>query len=74
MTSAINKKPDYEGFVLHMEECNKLGIPTGTSDLVRLAEKYNTPVPRRKFNGDRSDWDWDWTGTDMEDVYKPKTE
>ena len=72
MTSISNKKPDYEGFVLHMEEYDKLGIPVGTSDFVRLAEKYNTPVPRRKFNEDGT-FEHDWTGTEMEDIYKPKS-
>lgn len=63
-----NKKPDYEGFCLHMEEYEKLGIPTGTSDLIRLSKQYNTPIPKRKFNADGSDWEWDWTGTDMENI------
>ena len=67
MTSISNKKPDYEGFVLHMREYNEKGIPTGTSDLVRLSKLYNTPIPKRKTNEDGS-WDWDWTGTDMEDT------
>lgn len=59
-------EPDYKGFVLHLEEYDEAGIPWGSSDLIRLSQQYNTPIPKRKFNADGSDYAFDWTGTDME--------
>ena len=44
----IEKKPDYEGFVRHVENWDDAGIPWGTTELVKLAEMYNTPVPTYK--------------------------
>jgi len=38
-------KPDYRGFCEHIAEWKRLGIPYGISDLIRLAAKYNTPIP-----------------------------
>jgi len=38
-------KPNYKGFVEHLMEYDEKGIPHGMSDLVRLAKKYNTPIP-----------------------------
>ena len=46
----MNSKPDYEGFCEHVEEWNGRGIPWGTSDLINLAEKYNTPIPSFVLN------------------------
>jgi hypothetical protein len=43
-----NKKPDYEGFCLHLEEWEKIGIPHSLSDMIELAKKYNTPIPTLK--------------------------
>ena len=73
-TKTSNKaivEPDYERFCLHMKEYEELGIPVGHSDYVRLSEKYNTPMPRRKFNKDGS-FELDWTGTDMENLNTKK--
>lgn len=39
-------KPDYQGFVEHVEAWDKRGIPWGISDLIRLAERYGTPIPK----------------------------
>lgn len=44
----MDKKPDYEGFGMHVREWDSLGIPYGTSDLVKLAEEYGTPIPGTK--------------------------
>jgi len=41
------KKPDYRGFTLHIWEWNESGIPWGTSDLIQLAKKYHTPIPKK---------------------------
>lgn len=38
-------KPDYEGFVTHVEEATEAGAPIDISYLRELAEKYNTPIP-----------------------------
>jgi len=35
----------YKRFVKHIEEWDKYKIPYGISDLIRLAIKYNTPIP-----------------------------
>ena len=43
----MNKKVDYKGFCLHIKEYDKLGIPYGINDLIRLARKYNTPIPKQ---------------------------
>jgi len=40
------KRPDYKGFVLHIREWNKVGVVYGIDDLIQLAERYNTPIPR----------------------------
>ncbi len=48
--SKISKQPDYEGFCEHVEEWKKLGIPYGVSDLIRLSNKYHTPIPERILN------------------------
>jgi len=39
------KKPDYEGFVLHIESYKILGVAYGINDLIRLSKVYNTPIP-----------------------------
>ena len=38
-------EPDYEGFVRHLDEMVEAGCPIGRKDLIRLAEKYHTPIP-----------------------------
>lgn len=43
-------KENYEGFCKHVEAWKEAGIPYGISDLIRLAEKYNTPVPEEIIN------------------------
>jgi len=35
---------NYEEFVKHVDEWDKLGISWGLSDLRCLAKKYNTPI------------------------------
>jgi len=45
-TNMTKKKPDYEGFCKHMQAYRERGIPTGISDLIRLARHYNTPIPK----------------------------
>jgi hypothetical protein len=67
MESVIIKEPDYEGFCLHMKEYEEHGIPTGMSDLLRLARRYNLPIPKRKSNPDGT-FELDWTGTDIENI------
>jgi hypothetical protein len=37
--------PDYKGFGEHLAEWDDMGIPYGSSDLKRLAQIYNTPIP-----------------------------
>ncbi len=44
------KMPNYKGFVLHVEEWDELGIPYSLWDLMNLAKKYNTPVPKKYGN------------------------
>ncbi len=39
-------KPDYKGFVLHMEAWDEHGINYSLGDLRQLALKYNTPIPK----------------------------
>jgi hypothetical protein len=39
------QKPDYKGFMEHVLEYDDKMIPYGTSDLIGLAKKYNTPIP-----------------------------
>ena len=39
-------KADYRGFILHIWEWNKIGIPVGISDMKELAKKYNCPIPK----------------------------
>jgi len=41
----MKKIKDYKGFVEHLIEYDDNGIPWGFSDLIRLANKYNTPIP-----------------------------
>ena len=48
----VNKMEDYKGFVLHVREWNKIGIPYGISDLIRLAKRYGTPIPKNIINAD----------------------
>jgi hypothetical protein len=43
-------KPDYEGFVEHIQEWERLGLPYDLSDLIRLAKKYGTPIPLESGN------------------------
>ena len=43
----IKMKQNYKNFILHVEEWNANGIPWGTSDLINLAKKYNTIIPRK---------------------------
>lgn len=40
------KEPDYKGFGEHVSEWEEKGIPYGYKDLVELANKYNTPIPK----------------------------
>jgi hypothetical protein len=40
-----NTKPNYKGFMVHLEQYNEKGVPHGMSDLHRLAKIYGTPVP-----------------------------
>ena len=39
-----NSKPDYKGFVEHVKEWEKNGLPYGRKDLIQLAKKYGTPI------------------------------
>ena len=39
-------KPDYNSFYHQLREDSRRGIPTSIKDLVRLAEKYNCPIPQ----------------------------
>lgn len=39
-----NNSADYEGFCMHIKEYNKLGIPIGRQDLIRLAIQYNCEI------------------------------
>lgn len=44
-------KPNYKGFVKHVNEMYAKGLPINTSDLRRLAKKYNVPIlPAHKIN------------------------
>lgn len=45
-TETLKKLPDYEGLDAHIEYWNKFGIPYGIKDLIKLAQKYNTPIPQ----------------------------
>jgi hypothetical protein len=47
------KELDYKGFGEHLIEYEEKGIPIGMSDLIRLAKKYNTPIPI-KFDEDNN--------------------
>jgi hypothetical protein len=38
-------RPNYKAFIEHLTEYAYNGIPVGMSDLIRLAKKYNTPIP-----------------------------
>lgn len=42
-----NLPPDYRRFVEHLWEYERIGVPVGFSDLVRLAKQYRTPIPRQ---------------------------
>ncbi|MBA7474951.1 hypothetical protein ES707_10314 [subsurface metagenome] len=39
---------DYKSFCEHVEEWNRIGIPYGISDLMRIARRYGTPIPIRE--------------------------
>lgn len=39
-------KPDYDGFINHVEAWEKEGMPFGFKDLIKLAKNYNTPLPK----------------------------
>jgi len=41
----IEKDPDYEGFVLEINEYERQGLPVDRKLLIKLANKYNTPIP-----------------------------
>lgn len=41
--------PDYKGFGEHLEELKDNGLPTDISELINLANKYNTPIPITKL-------------------------
>ena len=43
----MKKKADYKGFCLHLKEYDKFNIAYGINDLIRLAKKYNTPIPKQ---------------------------
>lgn len=43
---STNKEPDYKGFGEHVTEWNEKGVPYGNKELVELAKKYNTPIPK----------------------------
>lgn len=52
--------PDYKGFGEELAEAQLLGIPTDYVYLVKLAKKYNTPIPGTKewdaeFNSDQNE-------------------
>lgn len=38
-------KPNYDGFIKHVETWDREGIPYGIRDLLRLAQNYRTPIP-----------------------------
>ena len=42
----LKKKSDYKGFVLHVEEWDKKCIAYGINDLIDLAHRYHTPIPK----------------------------
>lgn len=44
-------KPDYEGFIKHIEIWDKEGVPYGFKDLLKLAVRYNTPLPGSNEKG-----------------------
>jgi len=46
-----NDEPDYKGFMEHLMEYYKLGVPTSFSDLVDLAKYYNTEIPSYNKSG-----------------------
>lgn len=49
----IWEKADYKGFILHLRDYKKLGIPYGLNDLRRLARFYNCEIPKEfKQKGD----------------------
>jgi len=41
------KKHNYKLFCLHIKAYDKLGVAYGMKDLVRLAKKYNCPIPKK---------------------------
>jgi len=41
----MKKKVNYKGFVEHLMKYDEKGIPHRMIDLIRLAKKYNTPIP-----------------------------
>jgi len=45
------RKPDYEGFQMHVEVWEKEGMPYGFKDLLRIAKAYNCPLPIRAKDG-----------------------
>lgn len=47
----LTKKPDYNGFVSHLKEWDKHGIPHGVSDIKRIASSYGVPIPYMDSRG-----------------------
>jgi len=39
-------EPNYQGFIEQLEEWDKYGICHGLNDLIVLAKKYNTEIPK----------------------------
>ena len=44
----ILKKHNYKLFCLHIRAYDRLNIAYGMKDLVRLAKKYNCPIPKKE--------------------------
>jgi len=42
----MDMNADYEGFVRHVEEWKARNIPYGIKDLIALARRYHTPIPK----------------------------
>ena len=40
------RHPDYAGFQFHVETWEKIGLPYGYKDLVRISEAYNIEPPK----------------------------
>lgn len=43
----MSSKPDYKGFVERYDAMVKAGCPVDREELMRLAKKYHTPIPRK---------------------------